>query len=275
MKISLRYSPLTSWMVALLILGVWGCAKLAWERKIHAATLHLRGATTTWSVDVRDQIGQGTALALLSGFRGVVADYLWIGAHLAWERNEWHRLLPLYEMICMLQPRAEIFWDLASWHLAWNVAQAARYDTLEPVEARRIRSQRRWIESGRSLLERGVAINPDSGHLWFSLGWIYDQRLRDLDRAVECYRRAAALPGAAPYVRRLIGYRLEQAGHELDAYNYWRELWASFPDKSVEPYMLWDRILIRIRELETRLAIPSEKRLVADPGTLPQLPPLP
>ena len=41
------------------------------------------------NLDLREQVGQLGFVAALSGFRSVVADFLFIQAHVAWERTEW------------------------------------------------------------------------------------------------------------------------------------------------------------------------------------------
>ena len=80
-------------------------------------------------LDLRDQIGQLGFLAALSGFRSLVADVVFIQAHVAWERTEWGRLLLLFREATTLQPRSILFWDMAAWHMAWNASVAARFSS--------------------------------------------------------------------------------------------------------------------------------------------------
>ena len=219
--------------------------------------LRLGGPVLT--LEIRDQIGQGTALALLSGFRGIVADFIWVAAHAAWERQDWVRMRPLLELACVLQPRAVIFWENASWHMAWNISSAVLHDPTEPRAAMRIKASRQWILAGSDLLDRGIRNNPDLWDLWFAKGWLLDQKLGDLQGAIEFYRKAGAFPEAPPHVHRLIGYRLEQLGHKREAYDYWCKLWNSYPDKS-DPLMLWEKIESHLRRLEQELNIPPSGR---------------
>src|SRR5205814_10645754 len=53
--------------------------------------LHFRGVE--FNLGLREQIGQLGFVAALSGFRSLVADVLFIQAHVAWERTEWGRVL--------------------------------------------------------------------------------------------------------------------------------------------------------------------------------------
>ena len=56
---------------------------------------------TNLNLGLREQIGQLGFIAALSGLRSLVADVLFIQAHVAWERTEWGRVLLLFrEAIC-------------------------------------------------------------------------------------------------------------------------------------------------------------------------------
>ena len=80
-------------LVALAILVAVGGIKLPIERDL--ATLHrqeyFRGVE--FNLDLREKLGQLGFVAALSGFRAIVADALFIQAHVAWERTEWGRIL--------------------------------------------------------------------------------------------------------------------------------------------------------------------------------------
>ena len=69
---------------------------------------------------LREQIGQLGFIAGIERFSSLVADVLFIQAHVAWERTEWGRVLLLFRQVTTLQPRAILFWDMAAWHMAWN-----------------------------------------------------------------------------------------------------------------------------------------------------------
>jgi len=64
--------------------------------------LHFRGGEL--NLDLREQIGQLGFIAALSGFRSMVADALFIQAHVAWERTEWGRVFLLFRQVTTLQP---------------------------------------------------------------------------------------------------------------------------------------------------------------------------
>ena len=111
---------MTRGLIALAVLIVVGLLKLPVERdlaRLHREE-HFRGVE--FNLDLREKLGQLGFIAALSGFRGVVADALFIQAHAAWENTQWGRMLWLFRQVTTLQPRVLMFWDIAAWHMAWN-----------------------------------------------------------------------------------------------------------------------------------------------------------
>jgi tetratricopeptide (TPR) repeat protein len=124
----------------------------------------------------------------------------------------------------MLQPRVAVFWDTASWHLAWNAAVAAEKYSGESSETKRKMEARRWVEAGRDLLERGTKAVPEKALLFQRLGDLYWQRLGDYQEAARCYREALSKGDAPPYLERFVGYALEKAGDKQGALDYFKNL---------------------------------------------------
>lgn len=250
-------------MILALVLAGWGAGKVVWEQRLQTEREQLRYHGVIINQAVREQVGQGMMLALLSGFRGVVADFTWLGVTAAWEDKEWFKLKNLIDLTTTLQPRSIMFWEMGGWHLAWNVSQSKRNDPKEPMEARRIKEERFWIEEGRKLFARGAENNPEQYRLWFQLAWIYEQKLKNYREAAVYYRKAAEFPGAPIYLERFAGYALEKAGEDQQAYEYWKQLWAR-PMPHTDPQRAWDKIEKKIRDLENKLKIPREKRVFPD-----------
>ena len=84
-----------------------------------------QNAPATLSLDLREKIGQSAFVAVLGGFRSVIADVLFIDAYSAWERTDWTQLLLRLRQATELQPRSILFWEMAGWHMAWNAGTAA------------------------------------------------------------------------------------------------------------------------------------------------------
>ena len=211
--------------VTLLLLLLWGGAKIRWEKEMareqRKAAYGFSGPT---AVAIREKVGQGLALAALGGFRGLAANALMLQAHGAWEEQQWVRVRSALELATMLQPRVAVFWDTASWHLAWNAAVAAERYSGQSSETKRKMEARRWVEAGRDLLERGTNAVPEKALLFQRLGDLYWQRLGDYQEAARCYREALTKGDAPPYLERFVGYALEKAGDKRGALDYFKSL---------------------------------------------------
>src|SRR5882724_3827076 len=194
----------------LLTLFAFGAIKLPMERAIFAQHRqeNLRGVE--FNLDLREKLGQLGFVAALSGFRAIVADGLFIQAHVAWEQTEWGRGLLLFRQVTTLQPRAVLFWDMAAWHMAWNASTAAMNDPAQPRLALRLKAAREYFQLGKDFLERGIKNNPDRPELYEALARLYRDKYEDHEHASEFFAKAAALPGAHRYARRFAAYELAQ-----------------------------------------------------------------
>ncbi len=212
-------------------------------------------------LDLREQIGQLGFLAALSGFRSLVADIVFIQAHVAWEQTEWGRVLLLFREATTLQPRSILFWDMAAWHMAWNASVAALQDPALPNNAVRRKAAQEYFALGKDFLERGIKNNPDRPQLYESLARLYKEKLNNHAAAAGYYARAAALPGAPEYDERFAAYELSFAeGQEREAYKTLRALY----DRGEEQRL--PTLLTRLKYLEQKLNIPLPQRI---PDTQP------
>src|SRR5438552_4285898 len=153
-----------------------------------------RIAPGTFSIDLREPIGQSAFIAVLGGFRSVIADLLFIDAYSAWERTDWTYLLLRLRQATELQPRAILFWEMAGWHMAWNAGTAALEDDSKSPAARR-RLQHDYLELGKDFLVRGVAHNPEKPQLYEALARLYRDKSHYHARAAENVEKASRLPG--------------------------------------------------------------------------------
>jgi hypothetical protein len=243
-------------LVILLGVLLFGAARVPLEHELMESHRHLHFRAVDFNLDLREQLGQIGFVAALSGFRSLVADALFIQAHVAWERTEWGRVLFLFRQVTTLQPRAILFWDMAAWHMAWNASTAAMNDRHQPRQALRIKAAREYFALGKDFLERGIKNNPDRPELYEALARLYRDKYEDHARASEFFAKAAVLPGAHSYARRFAAYELAQCpGREREAYNELRTLY-----DAGEPERL-PTLLHRLKELEIKLEIPPDQRI--------------
>lgn len=247
-------------LVALAIVSI-GAAKLPVEHAffLERARLHLHGPEL--NLTLREQVGQLGVVAALSGFRSLVADFLFIQAHVAWERTEWSRVLLLLRQVTTLQPRVTMFWDVAAWHMAWNASTAALNDTREPRLALRIKAQREYFDLGRDFLERGIKFNPEKPQLYEALGRLYREKYKDHARAAECFAKGAAQTGAPSYLKRFAAYELSYCeGREREAYDRLHELYVAGERERLPT------LIARLKFLEEKLNIPLDQRIPDSPA---------
>jgi len=244
---------------ALLVLGlvlVLGVLKLPAERAMALQHRQSRFRSVEFNLDLREQLGQLAFVAALGGFRSVVADFLFIQAHAAWERTEWSRMLLLFRQITTLQPRAILFWDMAAWHMAWNASLAAANDQSQPRLALRVKAQREYFAIGKDFLERGIRNNPEHPQLYESLALLHREKYNDHARASEFFAKAASLPGAPSYAKRFSAYELSYCeGRELEAYERLRQLYDSGEQERLPT------LIGRLKFLEEKLNIPQDQRI--------------
>ena len=247
---------MTRYVGVLAALLVFGVAKTPPERALDAAHRQLHLRAVNFDLGLREQIGQLSFIAALSGFRSLVADTLFIQAHVAWERTEWYRMLLLFRQVTTLQPRVLLFWDMAAWHMAWNASAAAINDSSQPRLALRVKAQREYFALGKDFLERGIKNNPDRPQLYEALARLYRDKYNDHERASEYFGKAADLPGAMSYDRRFAAYELSYCeGREREAYERLRMLYESGEKERLPT------LIKRLKLLEEKLNLPSEQRI--------------
>lgn len=242
--------------IAVALLGIFGILKVPAEKALDATQRQAGLRSTALDVDLREMVGQMGFLAALSGFRSPLAAILWIEAHNAWEQTEWGRMAALFDAVTTLQPRSLLYWDMASWHMAWNASTAALQDTSQPSEALRIRNQRQYFKLGRDYLERGIKNNPESSFLYRSLAILLRDKFEDHCGAGKAFLKASQLPGAPSYTTRFAGYELAKCpGHEKMAYDLLRKVY------DTEPEGRKPALIATLKELEKKLDVPESQRI--------------
>jgi tetratricopeptide (TPR) repeat protein len=249
-------------LLVALILGLWAPAKVVWELHIARAQNQLRYQGLTLTRQLRDQLGQGLTIGVLSGMRSVVADFVWLEVTIAWENQEWFRMGGLINLCTALQPRFVTFWDIGAWQLAWNASVAATKDLSLPNPLRREKASRYWIDQGLVIYKRGIENNPESWRLWADTGLLYQQRLGDYATAAYYYGEAVKRPNCPTFYERFPAVMYGFAGDDWAAYEAWKALWERLtPAQRAEPRHRSDKIEQEIRRLEQKLSIPKQKRV--------------
>jgi tetratricopeptide (TPR) repeat protein len=271
LKLRLRRALLVA-----LLLGLWAPVKIVWEQRIARQQDLLRYHGVPMTRQLRDHLGQGLTIGVLSGMRNVVADLVWLNVTTAWMNKEWFRMGGYINLCTALEPRSVTFWDISGWHLAWNASVDAAQDPTQPNELRRLKASRFWIDRGLDIYQRGIENNPESWRLWADTGLLFYQRLalqelrdgqhddatRHFHDAAHYYEQALLRPDCPVFYERFPAYMYEDAGDDRAAYDSWRALWYRLTPQQLElKEHAKDNIESRLRALEQKLSIPTEKRV--------------
>jgi hypothetical protein len=252
-----------AFLVALL-LGLWAPCKIVWEQHIAQEQDFLRYRGTPMTRQLRDELGQGLTIGVLSGMRSVVADLVWLNVVTTWMNQEWFRMGGYINLCTALQPRAPVFWDMGGWQLAYNASVAVLHDPTQPNQMRRIKASRFWIDRGLEIYKRGIENNPTYWRLWSDTAQLYDQRLNDYRTAAYYYQKASEQPNAMTYLERFPAhmYDAKHLNEPASEYAEWRALWFRLtPEQKAQKAHTADQIQFEIRRLEQKLSIPKEKRV--------------
>ena len=109
----------------------------------------------------------------LGGFRGILADVLWIRAQQQQDSAKYYELKLLCDMILKLQPTFTQVHAYQAWNMSYNLA----------FKAETCQDKWYWIRAGLSTLEKGLQRNLHNYTLWFEMGSQYYDRLSDIKMA--------------------------------------------------------------------------------------------
>lgn len=203
--------------------------------------------------------GQGVTLALLGGFRALVADAAWIKMYALWETRDLPGVQTLIQLVSTVDPRPMYFWMNGARILAydlpvWRVEAAGGFDTVTAPARERIGREQGLLALKH--LDAAMTFHPASADLWIERANIELNKLRDLTAAAESYRRAWEQPRAPYYAARLHAELLRRQGRKSEALAWLVKLHPQLP---ADPDAARDDVVLqRIRELERDLGIAPE-----------------
>jgi hypothetical protein len=103
----------------------------------------------------------------LGGFRGLIADALWIRAGDLQESEKYFEMVQLADWITKLEPHLVQVWTVQAWNMAYNISVKF------PPEDRW-----RWVKQGIELLrDEALKYNPDEPVIYRELGWFYQHKM--------------------------------------------------------------------------------------------------
>ncbi len=159
---------------------------LAYSGRCHPSLLAQRQHLTPGTVDALDNSPPLVAFTTvaLGGFRGLLADVLWLRAMRMQDEGNYFELVQLSDWITKLEPKFAAVWAYHAWNMAYNVSVLFT----EPED------KWRWVMHGIDLLRSdGLRFNPGEAALYWELGWLYQHKIgQDLDQAHAYYKQQLA-----------------------------------------------------------------------------------
>ncbi|MGA0332940.1 MAG: hypothetical protein ACO3N7_08195 [Kiritimatiellia bacterium] len=148
----------------------------------HSGLIDLRRTRHLQQVDP-DETTPLVALTTVAfgGFRGLVADALWIRANKMQEEGQYFEMVQLARWITQLEPRVPEVWSFQAWNLAYNIS------VLFPE----FEDRWRWVNHGLDLLRKqGLTHNPNSPDLHWDIGWMFQHKIgMEFDTAHIVYKQ--------------------------------------------------------------------------------------
>lgn len=159
------------------------------------------GLTRTTVISNAPPVLAFTTIAL-GGFRGLIANALWIRTSDLQEDGKYFEAVQLADWITKLQPHFSQVWINQAWNMAYNIS----------VKFPNPEDRWLWVQRGIELLrDQGLKYNPDQALMYRELGWFFQHKMgANLDDAHWLYKTEWAkmmeevIPGGHPNYEELL-----------------------------------------------------------------------
>ena len=117
----------------------------------------------------------------LGGFRGLIANVLWIRANDLQQDDKFFEAAQLATWITQLEPSFTQVWLFQAWNMAYNIS----------VKFKDFPDRWRWLERGIELLrDDGLRYNPNDTLIYRELAWFFQHKMgANLDDANNYYKQ--------------------------------------------------------------------------------------
>ncbi|MDB6029026.1 MAG: hypothetical protein JWM68_5249, partial [Verrucomicrobiales bacterium] len=190
-------------LVALMLLLLFGVSRAQRELNRSRDTL---GLTKITPLENAPPVLAFTTVAL-GGFRGLIANVLWIRADELQQEDKHFEMVQLADWITKLEPHFVQVWTVQAWNMAYNIS--VKFPAPE--------DRWRWVRRGIELLrDDGIRFNPDETLLYRELSWFFQHKIgQNLDDAhkyykSEWFREMDTLFGGKPNFEELLNPKTDQ-----------------------------------------------------------------
>lgn len=251
-----RRSVLTA-LCALVGMGAAGALLLPWAGRLGQEQLSAGLQYPPPPIERTDALAQQLTLFSMGGLRTFAAEILAMDATSAWLQQDWPRARARWQQITTLCPHRVNYWIRASRDMAKN-AVAHTQEREDLGEHERAVMRKDYLDTAETLLQHGIANNPEDALLRLELAGFYEDLARrpQFAKAAEAYRDAIE-HGASPMYWRWVFYnRCRIRGQEQDAWQLGRALFEQERHRS--PSL---RCLLFVLQAELGDAVPAAERL--------------
>mgnify|MGYP000327234814 CR=1 FL=1 len=164
------------------VLALCGGLILVASGSRHSGLIEMRRAEHLQAVSPEDTTPLvAITTVAFGGFRGLVADALWVRANKMQEEGQYFEMVQLAKWITQLEPRVPEVWSFQAWNLAYNIS------VLFPE----FEDRWRWVNHGLDLLrKKGLTHNPNSPDLHWDIGWMFQHKIgMEFDLAHRLYKQ--------------------------------------------------------------------------------------
>jgi hypothetical protein len=116
----------------------------------------------------------------LGGFRGLIANALWIRANDLQDEGKYFEMVQLADWITKLEPTFAQVWLVQAWNMAYNIS----------VKFTDYADRWRWVQRGIELLrDDGLRFCPNEALVYRELGWFFQHKMgQNMDDAHNYYK---------------------------------------------------------------------------------------
>ncbi|HMJ66270.1 MAG TPA: hypothetical protein VK615_13070 [Candidatus Binatia bacterium] len=121
----------------------------------------------------------------LGGFRGLIANALWIRANELQNDGKYFEMVQLADWITKLEPTFVQVWIVQAWNMAYNIS----------VKFPDAADRWRWVQRGIELLrDEALRYNPKEALVYRELAWFFQHKMgQNLDDAHNYYKQSWAI----------------------------------------------------------------------------------
>ena len=191
-------------LIALMVALLFGVSKT--QRQLNRDRERL-GLTRLTPLENAPPVLAFTTVAL-GGFRGLIANLLWIRANDLQEQDKYFEMVQLADWITKLEPHYVHVWTMQAWNMAYNIS----------IKFKDFPDRWRWVKAGIELLrDEGLKYNPDETLIYRELAWFFQHKMgQNMDDAHayfknQWYEEMSAVFHSRPDYNELLNPQTEDA----------------------------------------------------------------